>query len=258
MRRLNNRSGVSIIAVVFLIVVVAFLGVIVVSLFTTQSAQSVGELNSTQALFIADGGIEYIFRNRAFPNYSMNTYPGGGGVSSIALGNGIFQVTTPTFLTVQVNVGDTSVTVDSTSGFASPSGRIVIDSETLTYSAVGPTSFTLSAAATSSHAAGNAVYPVTTLNGAHNAITNTINVASTSGYLIPGVIKIDSECLHCTGTSSGNQFTGCTRGFKNPPCGPAAGHPGGSNVYQYVVTSTGSVSTIFGGMAQRVVRVTVD
>ncbi len=49
---MQSQQGASIIAVIFLIVVVAFLGVIVVSLFVTQSTQSLSEVHSTQPLYV--------------------------------------------------------------------------------------------------------------------------------------------------------------------------------------------------------------
>jgi hypothetical protein len=260
MRRLNNRSGVSIIAVVFLIVVVAFLGVIVVSLFTTQSAQSVGELNSTQALFIADGGIEYIFKNRTFPDYSMLG-------STVTLGGGTFTVDSPAYTTVLVPAGaGVTITVNWTGWFTTyptaGGGNVGIvlsgPSEEIACTGMTATTFTGcnklgGGALTGGQVVNTEVYPVTRLNGALTPGACPITVDSTRGFLPQGVIKIDNEYIHYTGTTA-TTFTGCTRGFKGTS---DVGHGNMKSVYQYVITSTGSVSTIFGGTAQRVVRVTL-
>lgn len=84
------------------------------------------------------------------------------------------------------------------------------------------------------------------------AASITINVNSTTGFAIPGTIKIDREYIYCTSTNSPltTQFTNCTRSYKGTT---AASHNLGSNVYQSTITSTGIV-----GSAQRIVRANVD
>jgi hypothetical protein len=281
MRRLNNRSGVSIIAVVFLIVVVAFLGVIVVSLFVTQSSQSVGELNSTQALYIADGGIEYAFRAGTFPNYSYPVWSSRAGASAtnpcpsgtgIVLGQGEFCVDPPTVLTGPIGTSvPVNIPVVSTTGFPS-AGLIRIDSEVIQYTSTTATTFNVpniasyrgyAGTSAAAHTADAGVYPATTLGG--GALPNDCTALSsipvnfdTSEFLSSGVIKIDSEYFHYTGKSALAFGTGVagsvTRCFKGST---STIHTPTTAVYQLWITSTGSVSTIFGGTAQRVVRVTL-
>ena len=96
---------------------------------------------------------------------------------------------------------------------------------------------------------GNAVYPVTTLTADPGAAGTTINVASTAGFAIPGAIKIDNEYIYCSSTTA-TTFTGCTRGYN---ASTAAAHAVSSNVFQYIVTSTGTV-----GNSNRVVNVGVN
>ncbi|HKZ46173.1 MAG TPA: hypothetical protein VJ202_02175 [Thermodesulfobacteriota bacterium] len=55
-----NQKGVSITAVVFIIVILSFMGVIFVSLISTSSEESVVEYDSARALYIAEGGAEAI------------------------------------------------------------------------------------------------------------------------------------------------------------------------------------------------------
>jgi len=53
-----NQKGVSIIALAFIIVILSFLGIIFLSLFTVGTEESTNEYNSTRALYIAEGGAE--------------------------------------------------------------------------------------------------------------------------------------------------------------------------------------------------------
>ncbi len=264
-----SQRGASIIAVIFLIVVVAFLGVIMVSLYVTQSSQAIGELNSTQALYIADGGVEYIVKNRTFPDYSMLGATEG-------LGNGTFTVDSPAYTTVVVPSGaNVTITVNSTSWFTSNptagSGAVglVIGSEEIWCGSIpNATQFSscnkiLSGAVTGGQPANTEVYALTKLNGVLNPPATQIDVDGTRGFLPYGMLKVINgsngrkEYVRYTGTT-GTAFAGLVRcvAGSDTPCPTAT--PDDSRVYQYVITSTGTVSTIFGGNAQRVVRVTVD
>ena len=68
MRLRDNAHGVSIIAAIFIIVILGFMGVMFVSLIGTSSLTAVNDMQSTQALYLAEGGMEYILENRVFPN----------------------------------------------------------------------------------------------------------------------------------------------------------------------------------------------
>ena len=248
MNTISNQKGASIIAVIAIMLILAVMGAALVSLVTTGSDVSVNQLQSEQALNVAEGGKEYILANRTFPNYSTQ----GATINLGVIGSNVsnFKVDTPTYLTVAVAIGNTTITVNDTSGFASPSGRIVIDSEVLAYTAKTATTFTVTAA-TAAHTVNNAVYPVTTVSSLAIASDTTINVASTTGFVIPGVIKIGSEYIYCTSTPTTTSFSNCTRGYKGST---AASHLG-SNVFQYSITSTGTVGTA--NNSNRVVRAAV-
>lgn len=278
---LRGQGGGSIIAAVFLIVVIGFLGAIVVSLVSTQSFQSVGELKSTEGLYIADGGIEYALRAGTFPNYSYPPWSTRAGAtvanpcpsaSAIVLGNGNFCVDPPTVLTAGIGSGaGISIPVVSTAGFPA-AGLIQIDSEVIRYASTTATTFVVPGIASyrgyagTSAAAHNldaAAYPVVTLNPGPPLPNNCTALASiaidsgisdTSAFLSNGVIRIDSEYFHYTGKTAAS-FTGVTRCFRGST---SAVHNANTPVYQRWITSTGSVSTLLGGTAQRVVRVTVD
>lgn len=55
-----NRKGVSVITLAFIILIIAFLGLVFTSMLTTSSEESVNEYNSTRALYIAEGGAEAV------------------------------------------------------------------------------------------------------------------------------------------------------------------------------------------------------
>ena len=239
----DNAKGVSLIAAIFIIVVLAFMGVMFLTMTSTSTFTSVNDLRSAQALSVAEGGMEYILANRAFPNYSM--------AGPMGLGTGSFTVSTPTYLTVDPGAAGTTITVQSTATFPN-AGRISIDSELITYTGKNATQFNAGVVrgaggtAASAHTAGNAVYPVTTVTDSPLPIgSTTINVTSNVGFNIPGVIAIDSEYIFCASVNGTTQFTSCARGYKGSP---AAAHLLGSNVFQYTIMSTGFV-----GSAQRVV-----
>jgi type II secretory pathway component PulK len=64
----NRKSrGVTIIAAIFIIVVLGFMGVMFLSMVNTGSFTAVNDLQSAQALYVAEGGLEY-YGNRAFPD----------------------------------------------------------------------------------------------------------------------------------------------------------------------------------------------
>jgi len=55
---MTGQKGVSIIVLAFIIAIIAFLGLVFVSLFTTSTEESTMEYNSDRALFIAQGGAD--------------------------------------------------------------------------------------------------------------------------------------------------------------------------------------------------------
>lgn len=80
----GKPKGVSIIAAIFIIVILAFMGVMFVTLIGTGSLTAVNDLQSAQALAIAEGGLQYALMTGVTCSYN---YPG------IALGAGIFTTT---------------------------------------------------------------------------------------------------------------------------------------------------------------------
>jgi len=105
---LFNQKGASIIAVIAIMLILAVMGAALVSLVTTGSDVSVNQLQSEQALYIAEGGLEFTEKTNNFPNFD---------VASTNLGNGSFTATVPT-LSADITALTTSpITVSSTDGF---------------------------------------------------------------------------------------------------------------------------------------------
>jgi Tfp pilus assembly protein PilX len=248
--RIPKSRGVSLIAAIFMIVILAFMGVMFVSLIGTSSLTSVNDLQSAQALYVAEGGSEFVLKNRAFPNYSMN--PNTGGTSQ-NLGAGSFSVTTPAYLTGAVAIGDTAINVNSTNGFASPSGRVLIDSEVIAYTNIAGNTFNPAGPVTATHLIGNAVYPVTRVANAalaNNCTATDVQVDYVNNFITPGIVTIGSEYFYCAGTAAGpTRFTSCSRCYKGSS---ASAHLVGANVFQYLVASAGTV-----GNASRTVKIAV-
>jgi len=68
----------------------------------------------------------------------------------------------------------------------------------------------------------------TQLSGSINNSTTSIGVNSTSLFPSSGIIRINDEIISYTGTSGGNTFTGCSRGFEGTT---AASHQNNDNVF---------------------------
>lgn len=105
----SSQSGLSIIATVMIMMILALFAAAAVSLITTAAGTGIQEERGTQAFYIADGGMQFTLKKNTYPDYDT-------AASSIPLGNGSFTVTVPT-LTFDAAIGDTSLTVSSTDGF---------------------------------------------------------------------------------------------------------------------------------------------
>jgi hypothetical protein len=257
MEKMNrkNQQGVSIIAAIFIIVVLGFMGVMFVSLIGTGSFSSVNDLQSAQALYLADGGLQYTLalNKNNMPNYSTN------GVW-INLGAGQFKVDTMSYLTATFNANDATMTVDSTAGFPITGGRLTINSDfDITYTGTTPTSFTgILPIPHEVHNFNGSVYPATRFSGFPAALPNNCNPVAiipvdndTGGFQIPGIIFIDTEYLYCSGPPAANQFRNCQRCYANSSPAP---HPQGRFFSQYILTSTGRIPGI-SGTVERIVQV---
>jgi hypothetical protein len=121
----DNARGVSLIAAIFIIVVLAFMGVMFVSLIGTGSLSAVNDLRSAKALSIAEGGLQYALKTGATCSYN---YPG------ISLGEGSFTTASQlsTAVTDTISAASPSVPLQAVppASFVIP-GVVMIDSEYL-------------------------------------------------------------------------------------------------------------------------------
>jgi hypothetical protein len=259
---LMNNKGLSLVFAIVILLIFAVLVAVLTSVVSTDADIAFHEFRSNEAQYIADGGIEYIFANRTFPDYSMIG-------ATVNLGGGSFTVDTPAYTTVVVpgpGVPDVTITVNSTNWFETNPAPglgtvgLIINGEEIECTAVNPaTQFTTcnsfsGGPVTGGQPVDTEVYPVTHLNIGAPLLPGAcpITVISTRGFVPIGTISIDNEIIYYTGTTA-TTFTGCTRGYKGTT---DVAHPDGRSVYQYVISSTGTVPTGIIGNAQRVVRVT--
>ncbi|MBI1819564.1 MAG: hypothetical protein HYR81_04480 [Nitrospirae bacterium] len=161
----KNQSGVALLAVIFLMVVIAFIGVMFLSLSSTNMTQSVNEVYSSKALYIAEGGLEragrYLLKREdgtqttyTCASFNTSTSFNGSVPANTALGNGQFTVasypyniTAPAILSAGgIDNSAATTTVPTTSGSLSaagyaPFGQIMIDKEKINYTSLSANVF---------------------------------------------------------------------------------------------------------------------
>jgi MSHA biogenesis protein MshP len=130
-----HSKGVSIIAAIFLIVILAFMGVMLVSVTGTSTSAAVNEMQSLRALALAEGGLEYALQAGVYCAYAAAAVPLGTGSFTIS------SLLNQSVLTGNIAVGDTTVPVASTAGFIVPAA-IVIDGEYFFCNATAGNQFT--------------------------------------------------------------------------------------------------------------------
>jgi hypothetical protein len=286
----KNQNGVSIVAAIFIIVVLGFMGVMFLSMINTGSFTAVNDIQSAQALYVAEGGVEYEQRNLAqnFSWYRSTTDPlyndpktlGGGGFAA--------TVRVPaTFLRSRLTTAALTASVYTTSGFPA-NGFLQIDddvaggAEFVQYAVLDATTFTLInprgrtigtvATAPNTFLRRTVVYPVMTLSLAGGLTSTclspasfTIVAASTPiKFLSAGTIDIEGEEISYSGSTVAGvnmTLTGVQRCRGSiGPMAHANGQPvtpvlvGGDTAdYQAEISSTGTV-----GAAVRTVKKTVQ
>ncbi|MFZ5861701.1 MAG: hypothetical protein ACOYXR_02445 [Nitrospirota bacterium] len=292
----NGERGLSLIAVIFFVVVMGFLGITLVSLMSTQASTSAGELSSTQALSVAEGGSEFAqralaqnldwYRSAADPIVSPAT----------ALGAGTFITNTflpATKLSRRVtSAPGGTIRVFSTARFPAAGvlqlGHDIVGGEFVQYTVANATTFNVVArdvtvggvngGAAGTYPRGTAVFPVATLNANLAAVSATcsptpagsITIAANSKFLATGTITVDTEEITYTGSSTTAgvaTLTGVTRCVNSQSSGALrpAGYPvtpllddDSAPDYEVLMMSTGSVGAGPLTTAARVVQKTVQ
>ncbi|MBI3353693.1 MAG: hypothetical protein HY034_02225 [Nitrospirae bacterium] len=219
MKLVQNQSGVSLIAAIFIIVILAFMGLVFLTLFTTTSSTSINELQSTQAMYVAEGGLEYginqLINNPAYVG-DTNKPLGSSGTFTTSVANSATTVTDNPLL-----AASTTINVNSTTGFAI-SGTIQIESEYIYCTGTTATSFTnctrgYKGTTAASHISGSNVYQST--------ITST-GIVGSAQRVVRANVKVDSRGITYFNSASNpadNGSLGTSPVAIIPPASMAAG-----------------------------------
>lgn len=165
---IQKQHGYLMIIAALLIVVIGFLGLAVCYMFVGTSISTNDNLQSDQALYLAEAGLEQAIHTLLTPTLTIRSACSGlsinntlGAGAYAVSSTGPFAVTSPTTLSGAVTSAVTSIPVASTSSYQS-SGRIMIDQEAIFYSSVDSTHFLgvvrgVDGTVASSHVSGTAV-----------------------------------------------------------------------------------------------------
>jgi len=290
---MQGQRGMSLVAALFIIVVLAFMGVMFLSMISTSTLTSVNDMQSMQAFNIAEGGVEYAqyTLSQNLDWYRSATDPIPATTQNLGVGSFVTSTTLPaTKLRLRLRTTDTTASVYTTDRFPS-SGYLLIDNtnlpgggilEFVQYTGKTATTFTNltrgvdigsvpSITNPNTYLRNTDVYPVAQLATALTAtcsspgtISMTVLNNSAIKFLSGGTLDILGEEIRYTGlTVSGLNLTlsGITRCLGPTPSATANIFDpvtpvlvgGVSADYQSEVTSTGTV----GGMV-RVVKKTVQ
>lgn len=154
-RFIKKQAGFLSIILLVMIVIIGFLGVIIVNIFTTQTGTIIDHLYATKAFYLAESGLEHGARSLltplltgANPRIACNSVSGHSRLTDVAFAEGVFTVNTlsgsPFYstatLTSPIIATSATIPVTSTAGYA-PAGRIMIDGEMIDYSRVTASQF---------------------------------------------------------------------------------------------------------------------
>lgn len=287
----KKQRGVSLIAAIFIIVVLAFMGVMFLSMVSTSTLTSVNDMQSAQALSSAEGGVEYAQRALALNLdwYRSATDPFSSTALPLGL-NSTFTVTTTVPATLLRNRIPTAASTAPITVYAPTSlfptvgdiqveDDITANAEFIHYTNIVGNTFAgvitrnvtigtvAGAAGAGAHARGSRVYPVTTLIDAMPPDCNdigTLRITAHPKFLGAGTLDIGGEEILYAGSSTVGAVMTLTgvqrcRGTIVNMAHPA-GRPvtpvlvgGDSASYEAEAVSTGAV-----GNAVRMVRKTVQ
>lgn len=205
MRTSCNQRGVSLIAAIFIIVVLAFMGVMFVALIGSGTFTAINDLQSAQALSVAEGGLEYAIKNGTYCTYNYTNIPLGAS-GSFTVSSQLSNGTTGALLDNIADPADVQLTA-SPAGFATP-GVVTVDSENLlcTGKDIGTNRLTSCKRAwagsiKTAHSAGAAVSQCAVMSvGAVGSARRNVSAAFSTG----GLIAFDAGS---SGSGNGNSLT---------------------------------------------------
>ncbi len=201
MKFIKTKSGVSIIATVLTLLLIALFGAVVVSLVITGSSIGLQEEQGVQAFYIAEGGIEKALRYLQDGGRCQDI-TGDPALTNISLGAGTFTVTATRYRTIpnarllnNILATDTSIQADqdlTAAGYA-PSGRIFIQTPPAATEAISYSSITFD-----------------TFNNCIRGVDGTTALPHNANDRI-----VQNQCdITSTGTISTNPFTSVVRTIK--------------------------------------------
>jgi hypothetical protein len=281
--RLLNARGVSIIAAIFILVILAFMGVMFVSLISTGSFTAINDMQSAQALYVAEAGVEYEQRVLA---RNLIWYRGPDPLDALTqtLGAGSFSAAVSIPATElrggKLLAGGNIANVQTTNRFPS-SGYLQIEDDvtanaefvrytgitsSFPYQFTGLTRAQLGSAAVD-HPNRSNVYPVALLTSGFAASCSplvSITASANAKFLSSGTINILGEDIAYAGVTfaGGNMtFTGLQRCMSGS--GPVAANAGdpvtpildGVSAVANVESEITSTATV--GAASRTIKKTV-
>lgn len=137
MQDIRNQHGISLIIVVILILVLGMVSAAMVSMVNTESLIALHQGESTEALYVAQAGIEkalYQFKTgiNCTSLNAANTLSAGKSFTTTGT---LFNTAAPSVLTANITSTATTIPLVSTAGYA-PHGRVRIESEEIEYTAV--------------------------------------------------------------------------------------------------------------------------
>jgi hypothetical protein len=274
-----DQRGISIIAVVIMMLIMAVMGAVLISLVGTESTSSIGQMRGSQAFYIAEGGSEY---GQRFMTDTANWYFFTADPYTIAtnqpLGAGTFTdaLNLPaTALSRNIGSGNTTICVFSAARFPVPA-TVQINDEIIACSGTGACSSTAAftgcvrggGLGATPHSIGTEVYPETTLSAAISNTATTVTVGSTAKFLAAGTVQIGNpggafenaryngiDATHFYGVVRGVNGTGAAAwgaGIVVTPLQNTGALPPLRN-FQALITSTGTV-----GNAQRIIQAVTE
>ena len=137
---IKHQRGYLLIWATILIIIAAFVGNLLVSMFMGKTTAVQNDVTSNTALYLATSGLEITKRDVILNQISCNNINGTSKYTNAALFNGKFTVTgtnnaASASLSSSIDNTTTSIALTSSSGFTS-SGIIMIDNELIAYASI--------------------------------------------------------------------------------------------------------------------------
>lgn len=230
----GQRGAFLVIAAVFMLIVLSFLGAVFLGTFTTSTSTSLNEIQSTRAFAAAEGGLEFNQRDLALNlNWYLSTTDPLLVTANKPLGSGSFTATSTlpaTLLRARMCdpalpscIPPPAILVYTTNrfptaGFLQIEDDISGSAEFVQYTGIAADTFTgvarnvtigLVTGAAGSHARGSRVYPVTILRDAMPNTCATIpalRVDSHPKFLGGGTLDVEGEEILYTESSIAGGF----------------------------------------------------